>query len=62
MRLKSVADGKQVNILVLYITAMGGRSRLGHPGIGSPGLSVKVSVLGKSGSLLTLRRDDELRK
>lgn len=62
MRLKSVADGKQVNILVLYITAMGGRRRLGQPEIGSLGLNVKVGDLGKSGSLLTLRRDDELRK
>ncbi len=37
--LKRVADGKQVNIPVLNITAMGGRRRLDQPGVGYPGLS-----------------------
>ena len=39
-RLKSVVDGKQVNIPVLQYSAKGGRRRLGDPGVGSPGLSV----------------------
>lgn len=40
VRLKSVADGKQVNIPVLEGIAKGGRRRLGEPGDGSPGISV----------------------
>ena len=40
----------------------GGRRRIGHPSVGIGGLSVKVEDLGKSGSLLTLRRDDESHK
>ena len=39
MRLKSVIDGKQVNIPALVIAAMGGRRRLGEPGVGCPGES-----------------------
>ena len=38
-RPKGVVDGKQVNIPVPDITAMGGRRRLGQPGVGYPGLS-----------------------
>ena len=33
-RLKSVVDGKQVNIPAPSITAMGGRRRLGRPAVG----------------------------
>ncbi len=40
----------------------GGRRRIGHPGVGNPGLSVKAEDPGKSGFSLTLRRDDEARK
>ena len=58
-RPKGVVDGKQVNIPVLGVTAKGGRRKLGYPGDGCPGLSVKVDDFGKSGSSLTLRRDDE---
>ena len=36
-RLKSVVDGNQVNIPGLFISAKGGRRRLGEPGAGSPG-------------------------
>ena len=39
-RPKGVVDGKQVNIPVPTYDAMGGRRRLGGPGVGSPGLSV----------------------
>jgi hypothetical protein len=39
-RPKGVVDGKQVNIPVPRMTAMGGRRRLGQPGVGRPGLSV----------------------
>ena len=39
-RPKGVVDGKQVNIPVLAVAAMGGRRRLGQPGVGYPGLSV----------------------
>ena len=38
-RLKSVADGKRVNIPVPALTAKEGRRRLGQPGDGGPGLS-----------------------
>ena len=37
----------------------GGRRRIDHPPAGIGGLSVKVEDFGKSGFLLTLRRDDE---
>jgi hypothetical protein len=37
-RPKGVVDGKQVNIPVLRVTAMGGRRRLDQPGVGRPGL------------------------
>ena len=40
----------------------GGRRRIGHPPAGIGGLSVKAEDFGKSGSLLTLRRDDEALK
>ena len=36
-RLKSVVDGKQVNIPVPLYNAMGGRIAEGCPGVGSPG-------------------------
>ena len=39
-RLKSVVDGKLVNIPVPLCNAMGGRRRLGQPGVGRPGSSV----------------------
>jgi hypothetical protein len=39
-RLKSVVDGKQVNIPVLGVSAMWGRRRLGYPTVGIVGLSV----------------------
>ena len=39
-RLRSVADGKQVNIPVPLSNAMGGRRKVGQPGVGCPGLSV----------------------
>ena len=39
-RPKGVVDGKQVNIPVPSMTAMGRRRRLGQPGVGCPGLSV----------------------
>ena len=39
-RAKAVVDGKQVNIPVPHMTAMGGRRRLDQLGIGCPGLSV----------------------
>ena len=39
-RPKGVVDGKQVNIPVLRVAAMGGRRRLGDPGVGRPGSSV----------------------
>ena len=39
-RLRSVADGKQVNIPVPSLIAMGGRRKVGQPGVGCPGLSV----------------------
>lgn len=37
-RLKSVVDGKQVNIPVLLVIAMEGRRRLGQLGVGCPSL------------------------
>ena len=40
----------------------GGRRRIGQPSVGIGGLSVQVEDFGKSGSLLTLRRDDEAHK
>ena len=39
-RPKGVVDGKQVNIPVPRVTAMGRRRRLGQPGVGRPGLSM----------------------
>ena len=39
-RLKSVVDGKQVNIPVPLCNAMGGRRRLGWPSVGIGGSSV----------------------
>ena len=39
-RAKAVVDGKQINISVLLAIAMGGRRRLGRPGVGCPGSSV----------------------
>ena len=36
---KGEVDGKQVNIPVPIIAAMGRRRRLGWPGVGYPGLS-----------------------
>ena len=39
-RLKSVVDGKQVNIPVLGISAMWGRRRLPQPTVGIVGLSM----------------------
>ena len=39
-RLKSVVDGKQVNIPVLEMSAMWGRRKLGQPPVGIGGLSV----------------------
>ena len=36
-RLRSVADGKQVNIPAPSLDAMGGRIAESHPGVGSPG-------------------------
>ena len=38
-RPKGVVDGRQVNIPVLGVDAMGGRRRLDQPGVGCPGLS-----------------------
>ena len=38
-RLKSVVDGKQVKIPVLYLEVKGGRRRLGYPSFGIGGLS-----------------------
>ena len=38
-RQRCVADGKQVNIPVLGMNAMGGRRRLGQPSVGIGGLS-----------------------
>ena len=51
-RLKSVVDGKQVNIPVPLVWKLykGGRRRIGHPPAGIGGLSVKVEDFGKSGS------------
>lgn len=40
VRLKSVVDGKWVNIFVLFIIVMGGWRRLGGFGDGCLGLSV----------------------
>ena len=37
---RSTPNGKQVNIPVPLVTAMGGRRRVDDPGAGSPGLSV----------------------
>ncbi len=56
MRRRRVIDGKLVNIPVLFLDTKGGRKKLGTPGDGYPGTSVKVGSLGKSG-LLILRRD-----
>ena len=39
-RLKSVVDGKQVNIPVPLYDAMGGRRKLGQPTVGIVGLSM----------------------
>ena len=39
-RPKGVVDGKQVNIPVPVVNAMGGRRSLARPGVGRPGLSV----------------------
>lgn len=38
VRLRSVADGKLVNIPAPISSAKGGRSPEGHPGVGHPGL------------------------
>ena len=35
-RAKAVVDGKQINISVLHIIAMGGRRRLSERGVGCP--------------------------
>jgi hypothetical protein len=40
VRQNCVADGKQVNIPVLYDIAMGGRRRLDQPPVGCGGLSM----------------------
>ena len=37
-RLRSVVDGKQINISAPCTSAMGGRSAKDHPGVGCPGL------------------------
>ena len=37
---KVVDDGKRVNIPAPIVDAMGGRRKLGGPGVGCPGLSV----------------------
>ena len=37
-RLRSVVDGKQINISAPCASAMGGRSAKDHPGVGCPGL------------------------
>ena len=39
-RLRSVVDGKQINISAPCASAMGGRSAKDHPGVGCPGLRV----------------------
>jgi hypothetical protein len=39
-RQRCVVDGKRVNIPVPIVNAMGGRRRLGQPGVGCPGESV----------------------
>ena len=39
-RQKCVVDGKQVNIPVPILDAMGGRSKVAEPGVGCPGISV----------------------
>ena len=56
MRRRRVIDGKLVNIPVLFANAKGGRKKLGTPGVGIPGTSVKVGFVGKS-AILILRRD-----
>ena len=38
-RPKGVVDGKQVNIPVLVVAAMGGRRKLGQPAVGCAGSS-----------------------
>ena len=40
VRAKAVADGKRVNIPAPMVDAMGGRRKLGRPGVGRPGISV----------------------
>ena len=40
VRAKAVADGKRVNIPAPIVDAMGGRRKLGGPGVGCPGESV----------------------
>ena len=40
VRTKVVADGKRVNIPAPIVDAMGGRRKLGRPGVGCPGESV----------------------
>ena len=40
VRAKAVADGKRVNIPAPIVNAMGGRRKLGRPGVGCPGESM----------------------
>ena len=40
VRAKAVIDGKRVNIPAPMVNAMGGRRKLGRPGVGCPGESV----------------------
>ena len=51
VRRKRVIDGNQVNSPGLYISAKGGRRRLGEPGDGYPGRGTKTCLVGKSAGL-----------
>jgi hypothetical protein len=54
-RPRGVVDGKPVNIPVPVHIAMGGRRRLGRPGVGCPGEGVKADLPGKSGRSMPRR-------
>ncbi len=62
VRLKSVADGKQVNIPVLFSTAKGGRRRLGPPGGWLSWFKRVGGVHREIRAHVKLRRDEELLK
>ena len=57
MRAKAVIDGNLFNIPEPPFNAMGGRKRLGRPGVGCPGEVCRFRSLANPGSFKTEARD-----